>query len=148
MITTHSSIQHKSWEQGCHTPHLLVPGGREISSILKEENNDFLSPPPKKNHKEFPGGIIVRNQCFHHHGPGSIPGLGTDIPHQATAHGDKKKKKITRLQDIRLLLQVWYKRLHEGVLLWYQQVKDPALSLQWLGALLGLDPWPGNFHQP
>ena len=29
-----------------------------------------------------------------------------------------------------------------------QQVKDLALSLQWLGLLLwrGFDPWPGNFH--
>ena len=29
-----------------------------------------------------------------------------------------------------------------------QWLKDPALSLQWLGSLLwhGLDPWPGNFH--
>ena len=28
-----------------------------------------------------------------------------------------------------------------------QQVKDPALSLQWLQFLLwrGFDPWPGNF---
>ena len=29
-----------------------------------------------------------------------------------------------------------------------QWVKDPALSLQWLGLLLwcGFDPWPRNFH--
>ena len=31
-----------------------------------------------------------------------------------------------------------------------QQVKDPALSLKWLGLLLwhGFDPWSGNFHMP
>ena len=31
-----------------------------------------------------------------------------------------------------------------------QQVKDPVLSLQWLGSLLWyrLDPWPRNFHIP
>ena len=31
-----------------------------------------------------------------------------------------------------------------------QQVKDLALSLQWLGLLLkcGFDPWPGKFHRP
>ena len=31
-----------------------------------------------------------------------------------------------------------------------QGVKNPALSLQWLGSLLWLrfDPWPGNFHMP
>lgn len=29
-------------------------------------------------------------------------------------------------------------------------VKDPALSLQWLGLLLrcGFDPWPGISHMP
>ena len=31
-----------------------------------------------------------------------------------------------------------------------QPVKDPALSLQWLGSLLWLkfEPWPRNFHMP
>ena len=31
-----------------------------------------------------------------------------------------------------------------------QQVKDPAVSLQWLGSLLwqGFKPWPKNFHMP
>ena len=31
-----------------------------------------------------------------------------------------------------------------------QQVKDPVLSLPWLGLLLrlGFDPWPRNFHTP
>ena len=31
-----------------------------------------------------------------------------------------------------------------------QQVKDQALSLQWLGLLpwLRFDSWPGNFHMP
>ena len=31
-----------------------------------------------------------------------------------------------------------------------QWVKDPALSLLWLGSVLwhGLDPWPRNFHMP
>ena len=30
------------------------------------------------------------------------------------------------------------------------QVKDPVLSLQWLGSLLWcrFNPWPGNFHMP
>ena len=29
-----------------------------------------------------------------------------------------------------------------------KQVKDPALSLQWLGSQLwcGFEPWPGKFH--
>ena len=31
-----------------------------------------------------------------------------------------------------------------------QWVKDPVLSLQWLGLLLwgGFHPWPGKFHMP
>ena len=31
-----------------------------------------------------------------------------------------------------------------------QQIKDPALSLLWLGLLVwrGFDPWPRNFHMP
>ena len=30
---------------------------------------------------EFPGGPVVRTQCFHCGDPGSIPGQGTKIPH-------------------------------------------------------------------
>ena len=41
----------------------------------------------------FPGGLEVRIWCFHHCGLGSIPGLGTEIPHQAACCGKKKEKK-------------------------------------------------------
>ena len=34
---------------------------------------------------------MVRTQCFKHCGPGLIPGLGTEIPHQATGHCGQKK---------------------------------------------------------
>ena len=34
---------------------------------------------------EFPGGLVVRIQHFHHYSPGSISGLGTEIPHKASA---------------------------------------------------------------
>lgn len=44
---------------------------------------------------EFLGGLGVRILCFHHCGLGSVPSLGTEIPHQATALHQKKKKKIT-----------------------------------------------------
>ena len=40
--------------------------------------------------REFPGGLVVRIQCFHFCCPGSIPGWGTKIPH-AAKHGQKKK---------------------------------------------------------
>ena len=34
---------------------------------------------------EFPGRLGVRTRYFHPCGPGSIPGLGSEIPHQAAA---------------------------------------------------------------
>ena len=41
----------------------------------------------------FPGDLVVRSQHFHCCGLGSIPGLGTEIPHQSAAHNSQKKKK-------------------------------------------------------
>ena len=41
---------------------------------------------------EFPGGSVVRIQCFHCHGPGSTPCQGTKIL-QVTMHSQKEKKK-------------------------------------------------------
>ena len=40
--------------------------------------------------REFPSGPVVRTQCFHCCGPGSIPGQGTQIP-QAMQYRKKKK---------------------------------------------------------
>ena len=42
----------------------------------------------KNCHREFPGGPVVRTQCFHCCGLGSIPGRGTKIP-QDVWHGQK-----------------------------------------------------------
>ena len=39
----------------------------------------------------FPYGPVVRTQCFHCHGPGSIPGQGNEIL-QAMWHGQTNKK--------------------------------------------------------
>ena len=47
---------------------------------------------------EFPGGLVVRIQCFHHSGPGSIPGLGTEIPHQDATHCRQTNKKMVTLR--------------------------------------------------
>ena len=42
--------------------------------------------------REFPGGLLVRTQCFHHCGPGpGAWGLGTEISHGAAAHHGKNK---------------------------------------------------------
>lgn len=39
---------------------------------------------------------MVRIDCFHCCGPGSTPGLETEIPHQAALHHGKKKRKEKR----------------------------------------------------
>ena len=46
--------------------------------------------------REFPSGLVVRIQHFHHCGLGSIPGLGTEIVHQVTACFSEKEKKKKR----------------------------------------------------
>ena len=52
----------------------------------------FTQEPVLKNLiEEFPGGLVVRIWHFHCHRHGSIPGLGTDLPHQAAAHCSQKK---------------------------------------------------------
>ena len=45
----------------------------------------------KKIAREFPGGLVVRIQGFHCCIPGSIPGLGTEIPHHMAAKNNKIK---------------------------------------------------------
>ena len=45
----------------------------------------------KRRFGEFPGGLLVRIQCYDCRGLGSILGQGTKIP-QATRHGQKKKQ--------------------------------------------------------
>ena len=42
---------------------------------------------------KFSGGLAVRIQHSYHQSSGSVLGLGTEVPHQATAHRSKKKKK-------------------------------------------------------
>ena len=49
--------------------------------------------------REFPGRPVVRTQCFHCHGPGSIPGQGNKIL-QATKPKKKKKKLYTDIYII------------------------------------------------
>ena len=41
---------------------------------------------------ELPGGLAVRTWCFHCCSPGVIPGLGTEIPHEAAAHPGQREK--------------------------------------------------------
>ena len=45
---------------------------------------------------EFPGALVVRTQSLHPWGPGSVPGLVTEIPHQTAAHNMAKQNKQTK----------------------------------------------------
>ena len=69
---------------------------------------------------------MVRIQHFHCCSLGSVPSLD-EIPHQASACCGGKKSTLRHRTGVKAL-----------------RVKDPALSLLWLG----FDPWPGNFHMP
>ena len=53
---------------------------------------------PNRGRREFPGGPVVRTQCFHCRGPGSIPGQGTKIP-KAVLQGQKNKNKNKTKQN-------------------------------------------------
>ena len=54
--------------------------------------------------REFPGGPVVRTQCFHCWGLGSIPGWQTKIP-QAMLCREKKKKKRSLKEKINLFFK-------------------------------------------
>lgn len=43
--------------------------------------------------REFPGSLVMRIHCFNCHGPGSIPGQGTDVPQDTQCGMVKKIKK-------------------------------------------------------
>ena len=59
--------------------------GRNLFAIITLKITD---------HREVPGGPVVKTLCLHCRGTSSIPGWGTTISH-ATWHGQGKKKKIT-----------------------------------------------------
>ena len=55
---------------------------------------------------EFHGGLVVRIGVFTTEVQGSIPGLGTEIPHQAVACcGKKKKKKKSTVYDFLFIMK-------------------------------------------
>ena len=86
-------------------------GQRGCTSLERIERS--LSRLKHKNTQsgEFPGGPVVRIQCFHCEGLGSIPGQGTKILQDAW-RGQKKKKKVGSMrheQDLMMkgVLKVW-----------------------------------------
>ena len=56
----------------------------------------------KKIKWEFPGGLIVRIQCFHYCGMGSFPGLGIEIPGIEAMRYGQNILKITKQVPVRL----------------------------------------------
>ena len=50
----------------------------------------------RKKSGEFPGELVVRILSFHCHGPGSVPGGGTE-PVQSSWCGQKKKKESDQM---------------------------------------------------
>ena len=57
---------------------------------------------------EFAGGLVVMIQHFHCCSLGSIPGLGTESPHQAAARRSQKKQGSKR-NNVRDSAQGWPK---------------------------------------
>ena len=72
---------------------------------------------------KFPGGPVVRTQCFHCWGSDLIPGWGTKLL-QATAHSQKKKQ---RDYDLLLVSRPRLSWAERGMLL--DQSQSPVLPL-------------------
>ena len=72
---------------------LQAPRSRKKTSCREAELHgwSWKDTAQKKIYREFPGGLAVRIPGFHCHGPGSIPGRGTEIQ-QAMQHSQKKKR--------------------------------------------------------
>ena len=59
----------------------------------KKKKKERKEKKKEKEKRELPGGLVIRTRRFHWCGPGSIPGLGATIPHQAAVCRDQKTKK-------------------------------------------------------
>ena len=83
----------------------------------------------------------------------NFPLLGNFAPNSTTGALQKAVAHLAlRAANLSILLCPSYPERKEGrrSSLVVQWVKDPALSLPWLGSLLwrGFDPWPGDLHIP
>ena len=56
--------------------------------------------------REFPGGLVVKTRHLHHCNQGSIPGLETEIPHQATACCSQKLKRKSSSKKKKILKKI------------------------------------------
>lgn len=70
---------------------LLIRGGGTVVDLRTGAGE--LPPAQKLKVWDFPGGLVIRIQGFHCHGPGSAPGKGIEILQVAGC--SKRKKKST-----------------------------------------------------
>lgn len=57
--------------------------------------------------RELPGGPVLRIQCFHCRGMGSVPGWGTKDPASCLTQQKKKKKRkmVQKVKNSKVLLE-------------------------------------------
>lgn len=70
---------------------LLIRGGGTVGDLRTGAGE--LPPAQKLKVWDFPGGLVIRIQGFHCHGPGAAPGKGIEILQVAGC--SKRKKKST-----------------------------------------------------
>ena len=63
-----------------------------LSILFPVSGSQFALLKKIKGIRELPGGLELRIQCFHCHGPDSIPSGETEIP-EAAWHGPEKENK-------------------------------------------------------
>lgn len=87
----------QKWRLQCLSENILVIGMPFLGSSKpqREQHRTDIEQNLHQNvlikitpNRELPGGLVIRSWHFHHPdcSLGSIRSLGTDIPHQATAH--------------------------------------------------------------
>ena len=69
---------------------LFIRGGRKVGDLRTGAGE--LPPAQKLKVWDFPGGLVIRIQGFHCHGPGSAPGKKNLDPASRRVQQKKKKK--------------------------------------------------------
>lgn len=96
--TSLPSIARKSIKQSTNRGGKILLNCRTIENTSTKEEIHYFSRWGNAvemfvNCWEFPGGLVVRTQCFYCCSPDSIPGLAIEIQHQTAAHCSQKTPK-------------------------------------------------------